>query len=161
MKGILTLTKNISRMLNVIGGIALVFIVVLTVADVILRAFRVPILGTYEIVSLSGSVVILFALPLTTWSRGHIYVDFVVIKFPPKVREVFNIATRCLVFFLFFLSGWNMIKYGMDLHGTAEVSPTLKLPFYPVVYAVGVCCFVQCLVLITDVVKIIGGKYGE
>jgi TRAP-type C4-dicarboxylate transport system permease small subunit len=161
MKGILTVTKNISRVLNVVGGVALVFIVVLTVADVILRAFRVPILGTYEIVALSGSVVILFALPLTTWLRGHIYVDFVVLKFPPKVQDAFNIATRCMVFFLFFLSGWNMIKYGMDLHRTAEVSPTLKFPFYPVVYAVGICCFVQCLVLITDVVKIIGGEYGE
>ena len=104
MKGLLTVTRNISRVLNVIGGVVLVFVVALTVADVILRAFRIPILGTYEIVALSGSVVILFALPLTTWLRGHIYVDFLVIKFPPRVQDVFNIATRCMVFFLFFRS---------------------------------------------------------
>ena len=161
MKGILAVTKRVSQVLNVIGGVALVFLVSLTVADVILRSFRLPILGAYEIVSFSGSVVILFALPLTTWLRGHIYVDFLVIKFPARVQDVFNIATRCMVFSLFFLFGWQTIKYGMDLQFTREVSPTLRFPFYPVVYAVGVCCFVQCLVLVTDVMKIIGGEYGE
>jgi len=35
----------------------------------------------------------------------------------------------------------------------------LQMPFYPVAYGVAVCCFVQCLVLICDVIKIFGGKY--
>jgi hypothetical protein len=33
------------------------------------------------------------------------------------------------------------------------------MPFYPVVYAVGVCCFIQCLVLLADVLKIFEDKY--
>jgi hypothetical protein len=39
------------------------------------------------------------------------------------------------------------------------VSLTLQLPFYPVAYGVAVACFVQCLVLLTDVVKITRGEY--
>jgi TRAP-type C4-dicarboxylate transport system permease small subunit len=161
MKRLFGYVEVLSRGLNFIGGLGLVFIVLITTADVILRAFRRPILGTYEIVSFTGCVVILFALPLTSWLHAHIYVDFVVEKFSPGVQKAINVFTRCLVLFLFSLFAWNMMKYGMDLHRVGEVSSTLKIPYYPVVYAAGVCCFVQCLVLLYDVVKIFGGEYGE
>ena len=127
--------------------------------DVILRALKMPIVGTYELVAFSGAVVIGFAVPLTSWLRGHIFVDFFILRFSQKVRNIFNITTRCLVIFLFFLIGWNLIKYGMDLQKSGEVSLTLQMPFYPVAYGVALCCFVQCLVLICDVIKIFGGKY--
>jgi TRAP-type C4-dicarboxylate transport system permease small subunit len=161
MKRLFGVTETLSRGLNVIGGLGLVFIVLITTSDVILRAFRLPILGTYEIVSFTGCVVVLFALPLTSWLHAHIYVDFVVEKFSPGVQKAINVCTRCLVIFLFILFAWNLMVYGMDLQRIGEVSPTLKIPFYPVVYAAGVCCFVQCLVLVCDVVKIFGGRYGE
>jgi TRAP-type C4-dicarboxylate transport system permease small subunit len=161
MKRLFGITETLSRGLNVIGGLGLVFIVLITTSDVILRAFRLPILGTYEIVSFTGCVVVLFALPLTSWLHAHIYVDFVVEKFSPAVQKAINVCTRCLVIFLFILFAWNLMVYGMDLQRIGEVSPTLKIPFYPVVYAAGVCCFVQCLVLVCDVVKIFGGRYGE
>jgi TRAP-type C4-dicarboxylate transport system permease small subunit len=131
----------------------------LTVTDVILRYFRRPILGTYELVAFSGAVVIGFALPFTSWVRGHIYVDFLILRFSQKVRNYFNIITRCLVIVLFFLIGWNLIKYGMDLQQTEEVSLTLQMPFYPVAYGMGICCFIQCLVMVCDVLKIFRGKY--
>ena len=119
--------------------------------DVILRTLKRPIVGTYELVAFSGAVVIGFALPLTSWMRGHIYVDFFTQKFQKPVRNIFNIATRCLVIVLFFLIGWNLMKFGMDLQKSGEVSLTLQMPFYPVAYGVGVCCFVQCLVMICDI----------
>jgi TRAP-type C4-dicarboxylate transport system permease small subunit len=161
MKRLFGITETLSRGLNVIGGLGLVFIVLITTSDVILRAFRLPILGTYEIVSFTGCVVVLFALPLTSWLHAHIYVDFVVEKFSPGVQKAINVSTRCLVIFLFILFAWNLMTYAADLQRIGEVSPTLKIPFYPVVYAAGVCCFVQCLVLVCDVVKIFGGRYGE
>ena len=161
MKRLFGYVEVLNRGLNFIGGLGLVFIVLITTSDVILRAFRRPILGTYEIVSFTGCVVVLFALPMTSWLHAHIYVDFVVEKFSPGVQKVINVCTRCMVIFLFSLFAWNLMKYGMDLQRIGEVSSTLKIPFYPVVYAAGVCCFVQCLVLLCDIAKIFGGKYGE
>jgi TRAP-type C4-dicarboxylate transport system permease small subunit len=103
----------------------------------------------------------LFALPLSSWIRSHIYVDFFILKFSRRVQNVFHVVTRCMAIFLFFLFGWNVLKYAADLQRTAEVSVTLKLPFYPIIYAMGICCFVQCLVLLCDLIKIAGGEYGE
>ena len=161
MGGFLKTINGISRFLNVIAGISLTFLMLLTITDVILRGFKSPVPGTFEMVAFAGAVVIGFSMPLTSWLRGHIFVDFFILKFSQKGRDIFNIATRCVVVLLFFLIGWNLIKYGMDLQKSGEVSLTLQMPFYPVAYGVGVCCFVQCLVLVCDIVKIFGGKYDE
>ena len=159
MKGILEIIRGVSRFLNIIAGISLTFLMFLTLADVILRFFRRPIVGTYELVAFSGAVVIGFSLPFTSWIRAHIFVDFVILKFSQRVRNVFNMVTRGVVFVLFFLIGWNLIKYGMDLQRSGEVSLTLRIPFYPVAYGVAFCCFIQCLVMLCDIVKIFGGEY--
>ena len=161
MEGFLKTINGISRFLNIIAGISLIFLMLLTITDVILRGFKSPVPGTFEMVAFAGAVVIGFSVPLTSWLRGHIFVDFFILKFSQKGRDIFNIATRCVVIVLFFLIGWNLIKYGMDLQKSGEVSLTLQMPFYPVAYGVGVCCFVQCLVLVCDIVKIFGGKYDE
>ena len=159
MKGLLSNVQGLSRFLNMVAGIALVFLMFLTLGDVILRLFKRPIVGTYELVAFSGAIVIGFSLPLTSWLRAHIFVDFFILKFSKKVQNVFNIATRCVVIFLFFLIAWNLIRYGIDLRKSGEVSPTLRMPFYPIAYGVAVSCFIQCLVMICDIVKIAGGKY--
>jgi TRAP-type C4-dicarboxylate transport system permease small subunit len=159
MKWFLDKVWKLSRVTNFIGGVSLAFIMFLTVADIILRSLRRPIIGTYEIVAFSGAVVIGFSVPLTTWMRGHVYTDFLVLRFSQKIRNVVNISTRCLGIGLFFIIGWNLIKYGMDLHRSGEVSATLTMPFYPVAYGVSICCFIQCLVLLCDILKIFGGEY--
>lgn len=150
---------RLARLINAIGGTSLAFIMFLTVADIILRTLRRPIIGTFEIVAFSGAVVIGFSVPYTTWMRGHVYTDFLVLRFSQKMRNMINVSTRCLGIGIFFLIGWNLIRYGMDLRQSGEVSPTLTMPFYPVAYGLGMSCFIQCLVLGCDILKIFGGKY--
>lgn len=159
MKGFLSKINVLSRFLNIIAGISLTFLMLLTVMDVVLRSLRRPIVGTYELVAFSGAVVIGFCLPYTSWVRGHIYIDFLISRFSKKIRDMFNLITRCVVIWLFLMIGWNLIKYGMDLQRSGEVSPTLQMPFYPVAYGIGICCFIQCLVLLCDILKIFGGEY--
>lgn len=180
----LSAIEVLSRLFNCIAGISLVSLMALTVADVTLRAILTfgrllkknggllplgniivehirPIVGTYEIVALLGAVVIGFSIPLTSWLRGHIYVDFFISRFPQKTKNVFDIVTRSLGIFLFLMIGINLFKYGFDVQKTGEVSLTLQLPFYPVIFGVGVCCIFQCLVLTGDIVKILRGSFGE
>ncbi len=156
---ILNIGKKISQSAQFIAGTSLVFLLLLTVADVILRFFRKPIVGTYELVAFSGAVAIGFSLPFTSWTRGHIYVDFLIAGLPKKFRGALNISTRWLGLGLFLLIGWNLLKFGRSLRASGEVSPTLQLPFYPVVYGVGFCCFLQSLILFFDIVKILRGEY--
>jgi TRAP-type C4-dicarboxylate transport system permease small subunit len=163
MKGFLSGVEKISKFLNVIAGISLTFLMLLTIIDVILRTkiFKSPVVGTYELVAFAGAVVIGFSMPLTSYVRQHIFVDFFILKFSQKVRNIFNTATRGLVMALFLLVGWNMLKYARDLQKSGEVSLTLQLPFYPVAYGVGVACFILCLVFVCDIIKIFKGGYED
>ena len=159
MQSIINKVHGLSRFLNAIAGIAITFIMLLTVVDVILRSFRMPILGAYELVAFSGAIVVSFAVPLTTFLKGHVLVDFFILKFPKALRNTFNIITRLLGIALFAIAGWNLIKMGMDLYRTGEVSLTLQLPFYPVAFGIGFCAFVECLVLIAQIFQVMGGTY--
>ena len=159
MNLLLDFILRLSRLAQVIAGIALTGIMGLTVTDVTLRSLGRPIVGSYEIVALMGALVVGFSLPFTSWVRGHIYVDVLVQKLSGPLRQGFHFATRGLGMLLFFLIAWNLFKMGADLQKSGEVSPTLQIPFYPVVYGVGICCFLQFLVLLGDIVKLVRGKY--
>ncbi len=161
MRGFVKTVTMISGYLNVIAGTSLILLMTLTIADVILRAFDKPILGTYELVGLAGAVVIGFSMPRTSVLKGHIYVDSLIALFSQTVRNIFNVITRLLVIFLLGLIGWNLFTFAGDLQRSGEVSLTLQLPFYPVAYGIGTCCFFQCLVMICDIIKIYGGTFDE
>jgi TRAP-type C4-dicarboxylate transport system permease small subunit len=161
MRGFVKTVSAISDILNVVAGISLILLMLLTIADVVLRGFNKPIVGAYEVVALAGAVAIGFSMPRTALSRAHIYVDFLIASFSRTARNLFNVTTRLLVIVLFFLIGWNLFKFAGDLQKSGEVSLTLQLPFYPVAYGVGICCFVQCLVMVCDLIKIREGHYDE
>jgi len=159
MNGFLQAVFRLSRSANVLAGITLTLIMGLTVLDVILRIFGRPIVGIFELVAFFGAVVIGFSIPFTSWVRGHIYVDFLVMKFPKSWRKAIHLFTRLLGLGLFALIGWNLLKMGTDLRGSGEVSPTLHMPFYPVVYGIGIVFLIQSLVLVGDMIKIMREQY--
>jgi TRAP-type C4-dicarboxylate transport system permease small subunit len=159
MKRFLDSVKGAGSVLAAIAGAALVFLMLLTIADVGLRILGRPIVGTYELVGLAGALAVGLSLPLTSWVRGHIYVDSFVARLPRVPRVVLNIATRLLVLALFLLVGWNLIKYAMDLRRAGEVTPTLRVPFFPVALGVGLSCLIECLVMVADIVKILRKEY--
>ena len=159
MERALKIVLRLSKWSSFVGEITLTFMMLLTVSDVILRSFKRPILGTYEIVAFSGAIAIGFSVPITSWMRGHVSVDLFTSRLSRKARDAVNIGTRCLVIALFVVMSWRLISYGMDLHRVREVSMTLRLPFYPVAYGLGLAFFVQCLVLSCDVLKILRGSY--
>jgi TRAP-type C4-dicarboxylate transport system permease small subunit len=150
---------RISKILSYIGGAALTFMMFLTVADVLMRAGGRPILGTYELVSLSLAIVIGFAIPRVSLDRGNVYMEVLLEKLSKRARAVMNTFTRVLCIILFVIVGYNLFLIGAEFHTSGEVSSTLKIPFFPVAYFVGICCFVECFVFVFDIAKIWRGQY--
>ena len=151
--------RFISKALNLVAGVALTGMMFLTVADVSLRAAGHPIIGTYEIVALSLAVVIGFGIPKVSLDKGHVIMEFLLEKLSPRGKDVMNTFTRLLVLMLFLFIGYNLLNVGAEFHASGEVSPTIKLPFYPVAYGVAVCCFLECFVFIFEIVRIWRGQY--
>ena len=159
MERVFNILLRVSKILSYIGGAALTFMMFLTVADVLLRAGGRPILGVYEMVALSLAIVIGFTIPKVSLDRGHVYMEILLDKLSKRNKAILNTFTRILCILLFAMVGYNLFLIGQEFHTSGEVSSTLKLPFFPIAYFVGVCCFIECFVFIYDIVRIWKGQY--
>jgi len=147
------LGHGLAKAMYRVAGTAIVAMMLLTCADVVLRYFRRPIPGTYELVCFLGAVAVSFALAHTSIEKGHVSVSFIVSLFPSRLQRFIECMTSCFGLFLFALIAWQSVNYAIDLHVTHEVSLTLELPFYPFVYGIGFSATVVCLVLLSDLIK--------
>ena len=155
MKKLLTTVFQVSKVLNDIAAGALTVMIATTVVDVFLRAVGHPVVGAYEIVGLiCGPIVIGFAVPFSSWNKKHVAIEILLPKLPKGNRDVLNVMTRIICILLFGFIGYNLFSVGNEFHAAGEVSQTLHIPFYWVTYGVGVCCFIECVVFICDILKI-------
>lgn len=155
------ISNELARLLYWIAGTAIITMMVLTCGDVILRFFRRPIPGTYELVCFLGAVAVAFAMAHTTVEKGHVAVSLVVRLFPARIQGLVESITSTFGFVFFALIAWRSVLYGHDLYTSGEVSLTLQLPFYPFVYGIGFSAAAVCLVLLTDLFKNLMKVFGK
>ena len=159
MKVVYGLLERLGRIMNFISAVTITLIMLLTVADVLLRAMGRPILGTYEVISILLAVVIGFSIPKVSLDRGHVCMEFVLERLSGKGRAIMLTFTRVLCIVLFFLIGFNLFSIANEFRISGEVTSTIRLPFYHVAYGVGACCFLECFVFVFDITKIWKGQY--
>jgi TRAP-type C4-dicarboxylate transport system permease small subunit len=161
MQQFLNIALRCSKFLNIVGGVILVLMMLLTVVDVILRYLGKPITGTYELMGFSGALVIGLAIAQASLDDAHVSVDILTDRLSPLRKEVLLISTKLIGLILFALIGWALFMKGHDLYKTGEVSLTLRVPYYPVAYGLSICSFAECIVLLSDIVRIVfvGGEH--
>ncbi|HOS98531.1 MAG TPA: TRAP transporter small permease [Deltaproteobacteria bacterium] len=152
---------RLSEKMNWIGAAVLVFMMLLTVADVIGRLFKSPIPGTFEIVGFTGAAVIAFALPYTSVEKGHIAVDILVERLPWLARAVINAINALVSMALFGVISWQCVKFAQSMRQSNEVSLTLQMPVYPFVYGIAAGCALLSLVLFVEFIRQLRGAEAE
>ena len=155
MKAFVGACKRFFKWMNTIAEAALFIMMMLTVIDVILRRFfGSPVVGIYDLVTMMGAMVVGFSLSQTSWDKGHVFVDFLIENRSKAVKNGFFITTRMVGMIIFALVSYNLVRKGISFYGSGETSMTLRVPMYPVVFALAFCFFVQCFSFITDVFRI-------
>ena len=145
----------LSDRLKIAGAFCLTAMMLVTCADVVGRFFNTPILGSVEFVGFFATLTTAFALPYTHQMDAHIGVELVVNLLPQKNQEWVRLVTTTVSFCLFCLVTWRMLIYADTIHQSGEVSMTLKLPEYLIIYLVAVCFLVFSLILIQDLLTLI------
>jgi TRAP-type C4-dicarboxylate transport system permease small subunit len=147
--------KLVSSFFNLFASVALMAMIFLTCFDVSMRYFfNRPIGGTYDIVSLLGAVIAAFAMPYTMLKKGHVAVDLVVRTLSPGKQLVIETVTHLVAIGLFLIMVWQCFVLASDMKAAGEVTPTLLLPFYPVVYAMSLCFLMLCLATLISLITI-------
>ncbi|MEW6666135.1 MAG: TRAP transporter small permease [Thermodesulfobacteriota bacterium] len=144
-----------SSWFNVVGSAALVVMMVLTCADVFMRyLFNHPITGTYDLVGLLGAVLASFSMPYTMLKKGHVAVEILIQSLSRGRQLVLETFTHLLGIALFLVLVWQAILLARDMKAAGEVTPTLLLPFYPIVICMAVCFFGLCLAILVNLLHV-------
>jgi TRAP-type C4-dicarboxylate transport system permease small subunit len=106
---------RLASLFNGIAAGAVVGMMTLTCLDVLLRFFRHPIPGTYEIVGMLGAVFVSFSLARTSVDQGHIAVDFLVQRLPKRLRYVVEAINAGICALLFTVVCRQCVIYALDL----------------------------------------------
>lgn len=161
MKKLDQTTRLLAKALFYIAGVALVSMMLITVSDVVLRIFKMPITGAYEIIGFLAAWAMGFAIPQTSVSKGHVAMDFFEGKFPKWVDRILMLITRIIGMLLFALTAYTLYSMGNDLKDSGELTSLLQLPLYPLTYGIAIACAVECLVLGNELIIRITGYKGE
>jgi len=138
---------------NVIACVAIIIMMLLSMADVVLRLFGKPIPGAYELVGFLGTIVVSFALGFTSLEKGHIAVELLFRKLPQRIQLAIETFTNFVSFLIFGLIAYQAFIYALDIRKSGEVSPTLQMPIYPFIYGIALGSGLLCLILIADSIK--------
>lgn len=142
------LISYISRFFMIIGGLALLLLVLLATGNVTMRLLHVPFAGTYEVVSFLGALVTAGALGHTQRRKDHIRVDILTDRFSPRVKRILDGISDGLAAALFAVASWQVYRWGEKLRQSGELSETLQLRYYPFVYGVAAGFALLTLVLV-------------
>jgi len=138
---------------NVVAGLSIVVMMVLTTADVVFRIFGKPIFGIYDLVGILGAIAYAAALPDTTAQKRHVAVQLFIQRLPSKPRIVVNTITTCFSIALFGLIAWYSRLAGIDLREAGRVTPDLELPYQHILYLIALASFFVCLTLVRELLK--------
>lgn len=142
-----------SSLFNWVAGAGLIIMVALAVADIIgIKFFKAPIKGGIEIVAFLGVVVAAFAMAYTYVTKGHIRIDFIMMRLSQRAQNIINAFTALLGMVLFIILAWQSIVFAGVLIRTGEVSMTQGIPYYPFVYGIALCCVPLVMRLAIDFV---------
>jgi TRAP-type C4-dicarboxylate transport system permease small subunit len=156
--GLERFSAGLRKILMVAGGVSLLALTLLATMNVALRIFRVPVSGTYEVVSFLGAIVTAGALGYTQKRKDHIVVDILSDRFPPPVKGALDRASDILLLAFFSIVSWQTFVYGKRLLQTGERSETLKIAFHPFVFLVSLGFAVLALTILLDLVETVWSR---
>jgi TRAP-type C4-dicarboxylate transport system permease small subunit len=151
----------ISKILLWIGGGLLAVMIVLTCANIFLRQVWLPVSGTFELMGYLSAVATAFALALTQVGRGHIAVDVLFLRFSERTRKILNATNAAVCTGFFALVTWQISRYATTLMKTGEVTETLRIIYYPFIYAVALGCAALALVFLCECITALFPKKEE
>jgi TRAP-type C4-dicarboxylate transport system permease small subunit len=152
MKNLNDVLRKINNAGAGIAGVFLIAIMVLIVANVIVRFFQIVIEGTYELIELLIVVTVAFALAYTAFHGGHVVVRVLVSRFSERTQAIMGIFTNLIAFGTCGAITWASAII-LQTRWITETSNVYGFPIFPfrIIWQVGL--LLLCFMLFTDLIK--------
>lgn len=151
-----------SGLMSYLGVMALFVMMVITMADVVARyVFNTPLLGVFELTEFLVLILVFSFIAYTQAENSHVSVDFLVARFPKRLRtlvELFN-RTACLI--LMALIAYMGFLKALEMKQVGETSLNLGIPAYPFVLFLVLGCLVACVEYLRNIIRLVAWKESD
>lgn len=134
--------------LAALAALGIFTMILVTCADIVLRACGRSFHGAYDVVRIAGAITIACALPYTSAVKGHVAIEYFFLKMNYIGRVFVDTICRLLTIGFFSVAAWRFIIYGNSLKASGSVSLTLQIPLFWLAYVIAVSCLVTMLVTV-------------
>ena len=130
----------------------MVAMVLLTVGNMVMRILPGvrPFGGTAEMVGFLAALIAAFALGYTQLQKAHTRVELVVSRLSSRTQSIVYSIFYPIGMALFGIATWRLVVLGNHFWEIGSLSDTMRIIFYPFIYAVALGCASLCLVLLLD-----------
>ena len=153
MKALDALSAFVNRAMAAVAGLALIAMMLFTVADMVLRGLGRPVAGSYEVIGWMSATAMALALGYAQLHRGHVAINLVVNLLGPRTRALVDALVGLASLLLFVAVAWYVGSYGVVLHQSGSLSETLKAIVHPWVYVVAIGCGGLALALLAALAR--------
>jgi TRAP-type C4-dicarboxylate transport system permease small subunit len=145
--------KVIRKILVALGAIFLLAVLLLTVANIVMRKFSMPIQGTFELTGLFGAIIGAVVLGYTQKRKENIAVDIVFNCFPKALKRIVCVFSDLCCAGFSALAAWQIALIGIKQLTTGEVTETLRIIPYPFVLVAAAGFAALGFVFVIDMLK--------
>lgn len=142
-----------ARKTSQFAQLALVLVMLVIVANIIMRAWWKPLPGSYELVEILGAVILSMGAAYCAVTRGHVTVSLLVDKLSLKKQAAVDLITSLISFVFISAIGWGLLKYAGMVSRRGLETATLSIPLYPFYYLVAGGLIMLALTALLDVLK--------
>ncbi len=156
---------SLSRYLNTglacIAGCSLMLMVLTVVGNAVAREISAPYAGTTEIVGWLAAVTTAFGLGYTQINKGYVDIEALVEKFPQVVQSTLKSLMLFVSAVFFGLVSWQVCIYAINVAENGNLSETIGITFYPLIFLVALGFAGLTLALLVDFLKQVTGGEGK
>lgn len=147
--------EALSWRISQVAQAALLTVMVLIVANIIVREPFKPIPGTVEMVEILGAIILGLGVAYCQQKKGHIAVSVLVNRFSERKQALVDSITSVLAIFFMGLLSWEMIRYAGSMLARGYTTGHLEIPIAPFIYVVAAGFIMLALVMFKDFLKAI------
>lgn len=150
------LSARVNRWLHGVSAVALLAVMLLTVADVVGRwLLNQPAQGTVELTQLALVAIVFLALGRVEDRGEHIAVDLVVDRLPRRWWRAARVVAGLVSVVVVTLVTWQLYEFAGRMRTGDYVTGVLAIPIYPVALLAVAGALAYALAAVTSVLTLI------
>jgi TRAP-type C4-dicarboxylate transport system permease small subunit len=145
--------RAVHGLLEIVGGVALCGLMVLTVSDALLRSFaNLPIVGANDFTQIILVVVVACSLPLCIAGGRAITIDLLIDLLPRSARTVLHRLTAISGAIALGYLAWRCLVNARDAATFGETTMLMQIPYGPFYLALAIGLALSGLLFLVDAI---------